>query len=348
MFPLIAMIGANVAGGLIGNAASAGDRAAAVASNKAALQEWLDINVPDPAAQKVVLQKFVQTGEIDPQLETAIKRDPSSFENIRVDPKLKQTRLRALDSLSDIGEGGLTLQDKADLERATNEINVMDRGKRDSIVDSFARRGQSGSGLALAAQIQGAQGAVNRQSQNQLDTLASARKRALDAIVAGGNLAGDISDDDYKQQSDLASARDTIADFNTRNMQSIQQRNADRRNAANEYNLNLKQKISDANTKLSNDEQIYNKELLQKEFENKAKKAQGVAGQYGKMAEQSTADANRTAGQWAGIGSAVGKGALAYGMYEPKQEQPLSFSMNEGLDSSNDDEEKKKFWESLA
>lgn len=347
MFPLIGMLAANAVGGLIGNAASSGDRAAALAANKDALKEWLQIHVPDPATQRVVLDRFVQTGEIHPALETAIKQDPSSYEKIQLDPRLKQSRLRALSSLEEIGDGGLTLQDQADVEKATNDINAMDRGKRESIKDSFARQG-NGSGMEFVAQLKGAQDSTNRASEMQLNTLANARKRALDAIMAGGKLAGDISGDDYKQQSDLASARDAISAFNSRNMQSVQQRNTDRNNAGQEYNLNLKQRVADANTKTANDEQMYNKRLIQQEFDNKAQKAAGLSGQYGKTADALNKNADRTAGQWAGIGSAVGKGALAYGLHDGNQDQKQDMDPiydYSGNDTEDDDE---KFWASLA
>lgn len=345
----LAALGAQLLSGAIGAASSAGDRARAVAANQEALKAWLDVNVPDPAAQKVVLQRFVQTGELGPELEAAVKRDATEFEKIQLDPRLKETRMRALSSLEDIGDGGLTLSDRADIERATSDINVMDRGKRESIVDSFARRGQLGSGAALTSQLMGAQGATNRASQMQLDTLAAARKRALDAIMGAGQLAGDIQSDDYKQQSDLAQARDAIAEFNTKNMQGVMNRNVDRRNAANEYNLNLRQKVSDANTKLANDEQIYNKGLIQQEFENKARKAAGLSGQYGKQADAYNDSANRTAGQWAAAGSAIGKGALAYGLSERQPRNTFQYDPEPMyIDSSVRDDDKEKFWESLA
>lgn len=316
-----ASVGANA----IGAAKSAGDRQRAVDANKSAIQEWLDINIPDPESQKIALQKYVQTGQLDPKVEEAIKQDPSAFEKIQSSPRLKQAQLSALSSLEDLGaKGGMTLEDDANLQKGMSSAATADRGRREAILNQYAARGLGGSGLELAAQMQSTQDASQRQNQAQLDTMASARARALQAIMGGGELAGKIRGQDYSEQADAAKAKDLINQFNTQNMQGVMNRNVNRQNQADEYNLGLKQRASDLNTGVANEQEKYNKGLNQQRYQNELARAAGVSGQYNKNADAYNKSAQQTADQWANIGSGIGQIATA-GLssgYMNKQPQP--------------------------
>lgn len=315
---LAAMVGAPLVSGAIGSMASADDRAAAVEANSKAIQQWLDVNVPDIEQQKIIMQRYIQTGELDPKSEEMMKLGPSAMEKVKeqLDPRLKNAQLDALSQLEDLGHsGGMTLADKANLQKSLIDINAADKGRRESIVDNFQRRGMGGSGAALIAQLQGAQDASTRQSNQELETLGSARQRALEAILKGGQLAGDIRGQEYGMAKDVAGSQDAIAKFNIQNAQGVQQRNVDRDNAAQEYNLNLKQRVSDANTDIANKEKVRNADLLQQQFQNRATVAAGRSGQYNQQANQLNNSADRTAQQWANIGSGVSQGIGAYGSY---------------------------------
>lgn len=292
----------------MGAQSSAADRKQAAQQNAQAIKEWMDLHIPDPAEQQVIMDRYIQTGELDPKSEEAYKLADTELSKVSLDPKYKESQLRALSSLEDLGSsGGMTLNDEANLQKGLIDINSADRGRRESINDNFARRGMGGSGMELVAQLQGAQDAATRQSTQQLDTLGSARERALQAIMGGGELAGKMRGQEYGEQSDLAQARDAIAKFNTMNAQSIQQRNVDRSNQAQEYNLNNRQRISDANVDLANKEKIRNADLIQQQFQNRSAVAAGKTGQYNQNAAFSNAAADRTANNWANIGAGAGQ-----------------------------------------
>lgn len=318
---VVAAAGAAVIAGMMGSATSAADRAAAMAQHQAAVNAWMNVNIPDPEQQKIFLKQFVQTGTLSPELEKQVKLDSTNYEKIQTNPKFKEATMRALGSMEDLGySGGMTLEDKANQQKLQNDVDTSDRGRRDAIVDNFARRGVGGSGFALGAELQGAQGSTNRLAQGSLDTAASARKRALDAIMGAGQLGGQMQAQDYNEQSNLAKARDSIQEYNARNLQSVNNRNVDRTNSANQYNLTNKQRISDANTALSNEQEKYNKGLIQQNFQNQAAKAAGLSGQYNGVANQYSANADRTANQWAGAGIGVGQAVSKYAAY--KQSKP--------------------------
>ncbi len=300
--------------GAIGSAASASDRKKALEQSRAGLQAWMDVNVPDPEQQKVILQRFVQQGTLDPKLEQAVLQGASELEKIKTDPRLKQSQLKALSSLEDIGSsGGLTLSDQANLQKGLNDVAVADRGRREAIADNMQRRGLSGSGFDQAAQLRNQQDATNLQSQQQLQTLGSARDRALQAITQGGSLAGQLRSQDYGEQKDLAGARDSIANFNARALAGVNHSNVGYQNEAQAANLKARQDIANANVGIANQQELHNKDVYQQQFDNQARKAGGLAGQNTILSNKYDQAADRTASGWAGAGSSVAQAGGAYG-----------------------------------
>lgn len=276
------------------------------------IQQYIAINVPDPAQQKLELQHYQLTGELSPKLEQTIKQDPTSFQNIVKNQQYSSAQNNALQQLQSLGEeGGLSLSDKADLQQQQLQNASKDKANRDAITDQMARRGQGGSGTELQAQLAGNQAAGDRAAQTSLQTLGSARDRALQSIQGAGSLATSLQGQDYQRQSDLASAQDKINQFNTTNAQSVQQRNANTTNAADAANLAASQKVSDANTDLSNKEQQYNSQLYQQQYEDQLQKEQGIANATTGSANAGRANGATTAQQFGAVGSAAGQAGTA-------------------------------------
>lgn len=271
-----------------------------------AIEELIKVKIPDPAMQKLALERFQSAGQLTPELEDAIKQDPSAFESIVKNQKYAQAQDRALSQLQEEGEnGGLRLQDKAAIQEQEIQNAVKDRGNRQAITDDMARRGTGGSGMELQAQLQGAQAAGDRDSQSRLKIMADAQDRGLQAIMGAGDLAGKLGDQDYKHQSDLATARDRINEFNTQNAQGVEQRNTGTQNQAQAANLEARQKLMNDNTSMANDEQKYNKSLEQQRFENEMKKAQAVSGAYSGAAGQANQDAAQKRANFGAVGNTL-------------------------------------------
>jgi hypothetical protein len=271
-----------------------------------ALQQFIQLKIPDPEQQKLALEQYQLAGTLTPQLESAIKQDPSAFQSIVKNQQYSQVQGKALQQLQRLGEeGGLSLSDKADIQTQSIANANKDRANRDAITDQMARRGQAGSGLNLQAQLSGAQTAGDRDAQMRLQTLASARDRALKSIQGAGDLATNLQGQDYQQQDAAATAKDRINQFNTQNAQSIQQRNIAAQNAAAQTNLNAQQNMMNANIDLKNKEQEHNKALLQQQYDNQYKKAGAVSGVYGKEADAAKAQTDQERKAWGGLGSSV-------------------------------------------
>lgn len=276
------------------------------------IQQYIALKVPDPQQQKIALQRYQLTGELDPKLEASIKQDPTAFQGIVKNQQYSGAQDKALHQLQSLGEeGGLSLSDKADLQEQELQNSNKDKANREAITDQMARRGQGGSGLDLQAQLSGAQSAGDRNATSSLRTLGDARDRALKAISGAGSLAGQLGQQDYQRQSDLASARDRINQFNTTNAQSVQQRNVEEQNRAQAANLAARQKVSSGNVDLANQEEKYNKGLAQQQYEDQLQKTQGIAGAYGKSSDATRQNGATTAQQFGAVGSAIGQGGTA-------------------------------------
>lgn len=310
MLPALIMGGALVGSYLANKSAS--DRAADLQDQ--AFREFVNVAIPDPQAQRVALERYVLQGELVPELQQAIKQNPSEFEKIVVIQSQKAAQNRALRQLEQAGfEGGLGLQDKAALQEATLRNQMKDRAERGAILDEASRRGQLGSGTMLQAQLQGQQASGDRAATSALSVAAAARERALRAIEGAGNLATNYRTQDFQEQAAKARAQDEINAFNARNLQSVMNANVAAKNRAQEMNLANRQDVANRNVGVSNQEQQYNKEIPQRNFENQMNLARSKAGIYsnkGNIAMEQGKNMSNTIGN-------IGQGAL--GMYAAGQ-----------------------------
>jgi hypothetical protein len=319
--PWIAAIGAM--GGMAGTIAQQGEFDQARMDQQAALALWMQQNVPDPAQQQLFLQKYQQTGKLDPQIEQAMQQQGTNLDKISTDPSLQQAQMKALGQLQSEGlSGGLGLQDQATYQQQVNDANAAAKGRAGSIQDSMQARGMGDSGLGLVAQMQNAQNANQTQAQSSLQAAADARQRALQSIQGSGSLAGQMQQQQYSQKANAAQAQDAINRFNTQNMQGVNQRNVDRSNEAQKGNLTLQQDVANKNTDLSNYQQQYNKNLYQQQYQNQMQKVSGATGQYNQNAQTAFGMGNQLANTYGKIGSSLSKAGSAW-----------------ANDNSNDDEE---------
>lgn len=297
----------SLAGGIAGLISSnnANDRANALQNE--ALQQYLNIAIPDPAEQKIALQQYVQTGQLSPKLQQAIKQAPSNLNDVSLNSDMTGARLRALNSLEQQGYGGNQIQNEAALQQDLIQAGNQGAGQQQQILQSLAQRGQLGSGSELQARLSNAQNSQNQLANQALQTEMQRRQQALQAIQGAGSLAGNIQQSQYQLDANRAQANDAINQFNAQNLQGVQAANVGAQNAAQLYNLQNAQNIANQNTNLANQQEIYNKQLLQQNFQNQLAKAGGVAGQYNTNAGTQLAQGQQAANQWGAIGSGLGK-----------------------------------------
>jgi len=236
----------------------------------------------------------------------------SEFENIEGDPRLRDEQMASLGALQELANnGGMNAQDQANLARIQSQASQADRGRREAILQNAAQRGMGGSGMELLAQLDSSQAATDRQAQEGLDVAGMAQDRALQAMMQGGNLAGNIRGQDHGEDSQRAAAMDAISKFNagttTSNNQfntsgaygaqqdtatntlNTQKTNADFKQASNAINTQGRQEVANNSADIKNDEARANTITIpQQNFQN----ATGISDKAA-LTEKEAADARQ-------------------------------------------------------
>ncbi len=312
--------GAGLATGLIGMSQANARAAEAAKAKQNAVQQWLQLNVPDPAQQAIELQKYQSSGQLSPQLEQTFQQSQSGLQGMQIDPSSRAAEVNALTQMQQLASnGGMDAQAKQQEAQAINSANTNEQGQRGAIVQSFAQRGAGGAGAQLAAELQASQGDANNAAAGGLASAANGEQRALQAMTNSSNMASNLNNQDYTQAANAAKAQDAINQFNTQNAQHIAGANTSAQNQAQATNLQNAQNLSNANVGLTNQQEIHNKGLLEQQFQNEQGKASGAANAYGGVANQANADANRVGQEWGNIGQAISGAAGAYGQYANSQ-----------------------------
>ena len=273
---------------------------------------------PNIEDMRLQLEELVSQGTLSPEEAQIILQDPSAMESIQTDPMMKQAQMEALNELRGIGQsGGLNAQSKSRLARIAMDEDSQAKGRNDAIMSNMQSRGISGSGLEMANRMQNQQNAASNKSMRDMDVAALAEQQALQAIMQSGQLGGQMQQQDFNQQSQVANAQDAISRFNSQNRQQQNNLNVANRNNAQSANLVNAQNLSNQNVGTRNQEQIGNKNLLQQEFNNQVTRRGGQqqnANLNAQIAGQNSAGSanaqNQTIGTLATIGGGIMGGPM--------------------------------------
>lgn len=307
----IGAIAAPVVGGLIGAGQAGADRDAANAARAQALAQYAGISVPDAQQMMLNLQQYQSQGQLDPALEQIMNLGPSAMEGISSDPRLRQEQMKALEGFSGLASGNPTSADMAGFELARQNSAAEMQAKNNQVLQEMQQRGQAGSGAELLAKLKNNQSGAQMLQNAQLEQAKAMQQARLQALQQQANIAGSVRQQDYGEDSNLAKAKDAIAQFNAQNSQAVGARNTAAQNTAQQGNLANNQQIANLNTQTMNNQQIANKGQAQNTFNNQITLASGKAGQLNNQANAASQQAGQTAGMWAGIGQGVGTGLSA-------------------------------------
>jgi hypothetical protein len=280
-FPLIAagiMAGGSIIGGMLqSNSAKKAAQKAEQMAREAAGQ-FNDLYVPTAEEMQIQIQKLIQAGEITPEDAQAVLVAKSAYDDVNTNNAGNDAQLAALQELSGVvGAKGLTATDRAKIADIQEQMGTTNRGAQEAILQNAAERGISGSGLELAAKLSAEQNAASDANRAGLQTSADAEKRALEAMIAQGNLGGQVNEQDFAKQAKIAEAKDLISKFNATNQQEVGLTNTAARNTAQATNLAEKQRIADANIAAENANRARNSQLKQTQYENELEKRKAKA-----------------------------------------------------------------------
>lgn len=298
--------GAVAAGGayMAGQEAKKG-AAAQKAAAEASLRAFQGIPIPTIEEQKIILQNPDLKGQYSPEQVQAMEMGVSAMEGVSADQSTIDSQQDALEGISEVADGGYSESDKATSREIQREVNQQSQARQKAILNSMASRGVLGSGMELAAQLQGEQQSIDQASKAGDALTSQAQARALQALGQQGSLSTQMRNQQFGEQSDIARARDQISEFNLRNRQSASDQNVGERNRAQLLNLQQKQNMENQRASLANEQHMYNQGLQQTLFANR----RGLVGQQNE-ARQGVANAeanaaNARAAQIQGIASGV-------------------------------------------
>jgi hypothetical protein len=265
---------------------------------------------PDAAADVSFNPAAQQYGQVT-------QAGPTAFNDISVDPQYKAEQLAQLEALKELRDnGGMNMQDRANLAMIQDEQNAQARGARDATMQRLQATGRGGSGMSLLAQLDADQNAQNQAHLGGLNVAAQAQNRALAAGNSAAGLAGGMQNQEFSQAAAKAQAADAIAKMNAQNLTGMSQWNAGQGNQMGQFNASgdfnaqtanqaKNQHVNDASANAYNQNAIYNTYTIpQAKYGAEANKAGNIANAYmgkaaqtqGDIAQQSQAQGNILSG----------------------------------------------------
>jgi hypothetical protein len=316
----VAQAGTGLASGIIASKSAEAAREAYMNQITASVNDLMAIGIPGPEARQIVFERYRSAGDYNPLLEEVLSKDDTEYNKISVDPRYKEAQLKALSSLGQIGdEGGLLLEDKANLEKILGDLGAEERGRRERILQDSQERGGYSNNATLMAQLMNAQNSSQQAHASGLNIAAQAQKRALDAIAQAGRLGGDVREQEFGEQASKAKAQDVINSWNTENRQRVMGSNVGSLNDANKYNLQNRQTLMNANTDLTNKERVTNRDSYLDYYKDQMDRAKAIASARTGVALAYKDQGNNEAEKWAGIGRGVSGAIQGYSDYSDRK-----------------------------
>ena len=224
--------------------------------------------ISTPELEEYILQNPELVGLLE-----AEQLDPSAMEEISTDPALKEKQMQALMGLQERSEQGLTAQDKMAMEEMLGQVGAQEKAQRAAIESEMERRGTADSGTALMQKLQASQGGAQSARQKAMQMAAQGQNQRMAALQGMGQMAGQMEGADFGRQSQIASARDRIAQANAMNRQQV--------SAA---NLAARQNIENQRAGIANQQAQVANQIAQQNYNNALSKATGQGSVAGQMA----------------------------------------------------------------
>jgi len=272
-----------------------------------ALEYFEGIQIPEQRA--IELERLTSQGILTPEMAETILMESSAFEEIRTDPKLKEAQYGALMALQERAEEGLTASDRFELKKIRQEEMTQERGAREAITQQAAMQGRGGGGLEMMSKMQSQQDAATRQAMRDAQVAALSQQQKMDALMSAGQMGGQMREQEYSEQAELAKARDLMDQFNVANQQQTERMNVGMMNEAQLANLREKQRIADANIALRNQELMQESGMAQQDYANRLNLASARSGGQRQMADLYGQQSQAGLGMAAGIATAVAMGS---------------------------------------
>lgn len=309
-------------------------------------------NIPAPALNldRIDPQLYRSVGQFIPEVAQYVQEaNPQLVQATAAANQGRQSQMDALEKYRQIAAGGVDPEFEQKMSDASQRARRDAQSRQASILQDANRRGQLGSGIMLASQMNQGADAMQRQAIESQLAAAESYRNQLGAMGQGAQLGGQIRASEMSEQGRNA---DIVNSFNERtsrayqsylqqiadeanrakysgwqNDQAIANRNVDAQNAANQeqvqrYNQGQKTYYDVAQNNRNNTLDLEDRKnrLRQQMYDNLIAKTSGRAGisqQINSTNMQNAQDRNQIT---RGLGDAVTSGALYYGKYGKAQQ----------------------------
>jgi hypothetical protein len=318
-----AAVAAPIIAGLIANANAKKDRQAQKDAMKDAKKALQDAGMPPDLSIPLILKEFERAGVYTPELEEDLNDavPESEMGKLTEDPSLREAQTSALAAMQKRGKVGLSAEDRAALNQVRSEVQRDSEAKRQQILQQMQSRGMGGSGAELMAQLQSSQGAADQAAAGSDTLMAQAQQRALSALSESGAMASNVRSQDLGANTARAQALDERNRFLAENSISRQTRNVGTQNQAQLANLQEQQRVNDANVAMQNAELARQSTERGTQFDRRLAQAGGQSANAMAQAQFAGQNAQRTADQYAAVGSGLATAASGYAQQQNTNQQ---------------------------
>lgn len=172
---------------------------------------------------------------VDYEEEGYVKGQPVANGNVQADAGSIEAQRDALRAMQEVyQQGGMTAADRARHLQAREMAGQQMRATREADTSQLQARGMGGSGQALVSMLGAQQQGASTLAGQDASMLQDAQRRALQAMQASGQAAGQMRGQSYDEGRGNADAIESYNRWNTDREQGWTGRNTDRRNASRE------------------------------------------------------------------------------------------------------------------
>jgi len=275
------------AGGMLGSLFDEGPDVQAYIDEMAKLYEGI---LPPDLSKAIVYAKYKQGGSLTPQQLSQLPIEAQQAVQLVESPEFKQKQKVQLQQLEQLAQTGMGPQEMLALEQSRRAAAGDAQARFKSLMQQYQQMGQAGGGASLAAQLQSAQAADDREAMSNMQAAAMAAENRRNAIQQAFTAASGMRQQDLQVNQYNTENRRQKQMFDIQNAMTRQQQNAQYANQANMFNLQRQQQVADMNLQQLNQE-TYRQQFLapQQMFQNQmaiANAKAGVLAQKAGLAQQ--------------------------------------------------------------
>lgn len=267
------------------------------------------------------IEYYEVTGKFTPELFEAALLDRTLLEDIERDPQLVRDQLKIIETKKRrIEEGGLTAQERAEMDQILRETERQNRAQQETIGARLRERGAAGGPVEAIMRLRGQAQAADTASEQAFKTAALGATSRLQEEATLSDMLTRMSKEDFATKEARARAQAERERLNVGLRNQVNIANVQARNLAQQQALANQQRIAEQNVALRNAITQQNIAARQQVLENQMNKARLLSGaaktQAGALEQEAARKAAEQSAKWGAIGSiadaAIGTGTAIF------------------------------------